>query len=114
MKIVHLTVALLVGIGLLVSPVCVPNSYAKTSVAKEVAKSKVTKSVSKDLPAKGSISINKANKDELMTIPGIGLKTADAIIDYRKANKFKSIDDLTNVKGIGDKTLANIKQYLKL
>lgn len=76
--------------------------------------SKVAKSEKKKpLPAAKSISLNKATKGELTTLPGIGPKTADAIIAYRKSNKFSAVEDITRVKGIGDKTFAKIKKYLK-
>ena len=59
------------------------------------------------------VDINTADQEKLVQLPGIGPVTAEKIIKYRTANgKFKSIDELTNVKGIGDKTLVKIKPYL--
>lgn len=58
------------------------------------------------------ISINSASKEELMTLPGIGEKTALKIIEYRKAQAFKSIEDIKNVKGIGDKKYEKIKDLI--
>ncbi len=61
-----------------------------------------------------AMNVNKASKEELMSISGIGEKKAEAIIKYRKKyGKFKSIDDLKNVKGIGDSLIANIKKGKK-
>lgn len=60
------------------------------------------------------VDINSAKKEELMSIPGIGEKKADDIIEYRKTQKFKKIEDLTNVKGIGQKTLNKIRDKLEV
>ena len=58
----------------------------------------------------GLININSAGLSELMTLTGIGEVKATAIIEYRKTNgAFKNIDELLNVKGIGEKTLAKIR-----
>lgn len=59
-----------------------------------------------------TLDLNKATKEELMTVPGIGPSTADNIINYREeAGRFNSVDDLLNVDRIGDKTLEKIRSY---
>jgi len=59
--------------------------------------------------AADKININTATQSELETINGVGPSTASAIIEYRQANgKFKSTDELVNVKGIGDKKAAKM------
>ncbi len=56
------------------------------------------------------ININTANQTELETLPGIGTATALKIINYRKENgKFKNIEDIKNVKGVGESKFNNIK-----
>jgi competence protein ComEA len=63
----------------------------------------------------GRISINRAGLAELQEIPGIGEKKAQAILEYRKTHgTFASIDELTQVKGIGDKMLEKMKPYIGL
>lgn len=63
----------------------------------------------------GQININTATAEQLVLLPGIGKTRADAIIEYRTKNgNFKSVDDLTKVKGIGPKNLEKIRSYLVL
>ncbi|MBE3610616.1 helix-hairpin-helix domain-containing protein [Campylobacter californiensis] len=60
------------------------------------------------------INLNTATKDELMSLNGIGESKAEAIIEYRKANKFNSIEDIKNISGIGDKTYENLKDDISV
>ena len=53
----------------------------------------------------GAIDINTASKKELSGLNGVGANKADAIIAYRDSNCFKSVQELSNVKGIGSKTV---------
>lgn len=58
----------------------------------------------------GKVNINDAKQTELETLPGIGPSLAQRIIEYRENNgKFQKIEDLQNVKGIGDSKYSNIK-----
>jgi len=60
----------------------------------------------------GAVDINNATKDQLMSIKGVGDKKADAIIAYRKGHCFKKVEDITGVKGLGDKFVENNKKDL--
>lgn len=63
----------------------------------------------------GKISINKATYEELITLPGIGPKTALKIIEYRNTyGSFWSLEDIKKVKGIGDKKYAKLKEYITI
>ena len=67
----------------------------------------------KTLPVEKSLNLNKAKIDELVHLPGIGEKTAQKIIEYREKNhRFRNINELLNVKGIGKTKLAKIKKYI--
>jgi len=59
------------------------------------------------------ININTASLEELEKLPGIGPSKAQAIIDYRTNNgPFKSIEEIKNVKGIGEKTFEKLKDLI--
>ena len=59
------------------------------------------------------VNINKATKDELANLDGIGESKAQSIIDYRNTNGlFKSIEEIMNVSGIGTKAYEKIKNYI--
>lgn len=64
--------------------------------------------------AAAAIDINTANAATIAKVmTGVGLKKAEAIIAYRDKNgKFKSIDELTKVKGIGKKTVAKNRESI--
>lgn len=60
------------------------------------------------------VNINNADLATLQTLPGIGNSKAQAIIDYRSEHgSFKSVDELTQVKGIGDKVLDKIRDMVE-
>lgn len=61
----------------------------------------------------GKININTADSTALQTLSGVGPSTAQKIIDYRTQNgKFKSIDDLKKISGIGEKTFEKFKDKI--
>lgn len=59
------------------------------------------------------LDVNLASEEDLMMIPGIGPKTSAAIIAYREEKRqIKSIDQLREIRGIGEKKLSRLKEYL--
>ena len=65
-------------------------------------------------PAKAApaavVNINTASAADLELLPGIGAKTAERIVDYRQKNgPFKRIEELMNVRGVGEKNFLKLK-----
>jgi competence protein ComEA len=61
----------------------------------------------------GSININTAPASDLEALPGIGAKTAARIIEYRQKNgPFKKIEELMNVRGVGEKNFLKLKSQI--
>lgn len=58
------------------------------------------------------VNINTASSEKLQALPGIGPKTAAAIIEYRSKQPFMSIEDIQNVRRIGSKTFAGLKHLI--
>jgi competence protein ComEA len=65
----------------------------------------------KELPT-GKLDLNTAAKSELMRLPGVGEKTAEAIIEYRKGRRFKKPSDIMNIKGIGEKKFEKMREFI--
>ena len=58
------------------------------------------------------ININEAGEEELKSLPGIGDVTARRIIEYRNKKRFESIEEIMEVKGIGDRIYEKIKNNI--
>ena len=103
--------------GYYLSRPAVTNSSSKNNAAKNnAAKNKTSNSSVQNIANTGiKISLNHASLTELQQLHGVGEKKAQAIVQYRQQNgKFKSIDELQNVKGIGPKLLEKNKARLSL
>lgn len=70
---------------------------------------------SPEKPLEGKVDINTATIEDFMRLPGIGPKTARAIMAYRKEHgKFQALEDLLQVRGIGEKTFERLKPLIKI
>ncbi len=87
----------------------IPTNNSKTPVSNES-----TEDIQDSQNNDGKININTADKRQLMLLDGIGETTAQKIIYYRTENgNFKTIEDLMNVNGIGQKKFDQIKDKIK-
>ena len=86
--------------------------------SKTTEKSQNTTSISTNTTGKNQntkVNINTATQTELETLPGIGPSTASKIVSYRKENgKFKSIEEIKKVNGIGESKYKKIKELIKV
>ncbi len=72
-----------------------------------------TAAAAKKKPPSQPININTASSSQLQQVPGIGPVTADKILQMRKSyGTFKSVDDLTAIRGIGPKKMDKMRKYL--
>lgn len=61
------------------------------------------------------VNLNTASVAQLEALPGVGLKTAERIVEYRQKNGgFKRIEDVMNVRGVGEKGFLKLKPMLSV
>lgn len=96
----------LLAIALIITPALTPEinfAYAKEKVSENSPSAHI------------QVNINEASAEQLTELRGIGQKKAEAIIEYRNSyGPFNTLNDLTNVKGIGAKFIEKNSQYLKI
>jgi len=108
---------LLIGVSMLVGGV-VLNKKEEAGLrnlkdsAIEVSEEVPAVEIENDKIPKGKLNINNASFEELVKVPGIGPKTASLILERRQREKFRSIEELKEIKGIGDKKLQKLKEYV--
>lgn len=88
-------------------PSIVPAEPAVASTSESLAEAT-------DESKSGKIKLNSATQAELESLPQIGPAKAKAIIDYRTQHLFKTINELDNVKGIGPKTMEQLRPLIEL
>jgi competence protein ComEA len=85
--------------------VCLSAAGASVSAQNGAAKPAAT--------AAAVVNLNTATVSQIATLPGIGDRTAERIIEYREKNGgFKKVEDLMNVKGIGEKSFLKLKALI--
>jgi competence protein ComEA len=102
MRRLPLIVLLVLGLASLAS--------AQTTATPKPQKAKASKTVA--APA-GPTNLNTATVAQLDALPGVGKSTAQRIVEYRQKNgSFKKIEELMNVKGVGEKSFLKLKPLI--
>lgn len=61
----------------------------------------------------GVVNVNMATAEQIAFLPRVGLKLAQRVVEYRKTNgNFKKVEDLMEVKGVGEKLFVTLKPHL--
>lgn len=93
----------------------IPNQAEALAETEENASVSAETTESSSSNSKGKVNINKATASELTAVPGIGESTAQKIVTYREQNgKFKTIEDIKNISGIGDSKFESMKDHISV
>jgi competence protein ComEA len=96
----------------IVAIAAIPAAAQQPSPAK-AAKPAAAGSANPAAPTIAPVNINTATQEQLESLPGVGAKAAERILEYRQKNgNFKKVEDLMNVKGIGEKSFLKLKPLL--
>jgi competence protein ComEA len=83
---------------------------AQTTTAPKAPKAKAAKTVA---APSGPVNLNTATAAQLDALPGVAKSTAQRIVEYRQKNgSFKKIEELMNVKGVGEKSFLKLKPLI--
>ena len=94
---IRIVIAALLVVGLSAATSAVQDTTRRTSAALSAS-------------ASAPVNLNTATAAQLETLPGIGKATAERILEYRQKNgSFKKVEDLMNVRGVGEKSFLKLK-----
>jgi competence protein ComEA len=98
----------------IVAVAAIPAAAAQQA-APAAAKPAAAAKAAKPAAAGTVVNINTATQAQLESLPGLGAKAAERILEYRQKNGlFKKVEDLMNVKGIGEKSFLKLKPLLSV
>ena len=94
----------------IVAMAAIPAAAAQQSPAGSAKSAAPAKSAKPAASPAGLVNLNTATQAQLESLPGVGAKAAEAILEYREKNgKFKKVEDLMNVRGVGEKSFLKLK-----
>jgi len=86
---------------------------ASTGLASGAKPAAPAKGAADTSAASGTINVNSASAEQIALLPRVGLKLAQKVVEYRKTNgPFKKIEDLMEVKGVGEKLFVVLRPHL--
>jgi competence protein ComEA len=95
-------------VAILVCALVIP--FSVSALAGQTPKGRTSVAKSAPATAAAPVNLNTATAAQIETLPGIGARTAERIIEYRQKNGgFKKVEELMNVKGIGEKSFLKLK-----
>jgi competence protein ComEA len=99
----------------LVAMAVLPAAAAPQATKAPAAPAKAPRAAKAPAAPASPVNLNTASQAQLESLPGVGAKAAQRILDYRKQNgSFKKVEDLMNVKGFGEKTFLKLKPMLTI
>ena len=87
------------------------SSSAPTAVEGRPAQQQVQQEAA---PPEEQVDLNTATAEELETLPGIGPRTAELIVEYRREQPFTKVEDLMNIRGIGERTFLRLRPLIRV
>ena len=93
--------------GALIASVAVPVTAEQPSVQQ-------TQAPGDTPPPEEQVDLNTATAAELETLPGIGPRTAELIVQYRQEQPFIKVEDLMNIRGIGERTFLRLRPLIRV
>jgi competence protein ComEA len=88
-------------------------SWAQAQAARGAQPARTGSSSKARATAANPVNLNSASAAQLQTLPGVGASAAQRIVEYRQKNgNFKKIEELMNVKGIGEKSFLKLKPLI--
>jgi competence protein ComEA len=93
--------------------VCLAATAPLTAQDKPASGRRAAAAASKSAAVDAPVNLNTATVAQIATLPGVGPKAAERIVEYRQKNGgFKKIEELMNVKGIGEKSFLKLKPLI--
>ncbi len=99
---------------LILGAVCAGLLVASVAAGPAAAQQTQTPAQQEAPPPEEQVDLNTATAAELEALPGIGPRTAELILEYRSEQPFTKVEDLMNIRGIGERTFLRLRPLIKV